>query len=385
MRALLRIVGFVAVLAAAPAVAATTVATPAFIVVDANAGTVLGAREADQPWYPASLTKLMTAYVVFDQLRAGRLKLTSPVRVSAHALAQAPSKMGFKVGTVMNVDNALKMMLVHSANDIAMALAETVGGSEAGFVAMMNATAAGLGMNSTRFDNPNGLPDPQHISTARDLAVLARAVWMDFPAYHEYFGIPAIKAGKRVLRSQNKLLEQYRGTNGMKTGFICASGYNVVASAARGGRMMIAVVLGATSSSARNETAAQLLDQAFATRTGETGPTLATFAAAPAAGAPPDLRDQVCVKQVAQESEEGEASASDDAARPSALGPRFVLMDPVQVFTGRADPLPGEEPKIARTAAAGNVPMPRLRPRPVDAAAFAPVPADAAPINLQMQ
>src|SRR5690606_991652 len=209
--------------------------------------------------------KLMTAYVVFDQLKAGRLKLTSPVKVSAHALAQAPSKMGFKVGTVMNVDNALKMMIVKSANDIATAGAETVGGSEAGFVAMMNAEAERLGMTSTHFDNPNGLPDLQHVSTARDLAVLGRAVWTDFPEYREYFGIPAIKTGKHVLRSQNKLLEQYRGTTGMKTGFICASGYNMVASARRGGRTLIAVVLGATSSNARNETAARLLDQGFAT------------------------------------------------------------------------------------------------------------------------
>jgi hypothetical protein len=159
--------------------------------------------------------------------------------------------MGFSVGTVMNVDNALKMMLVKSANDIAVAVAETVGGSEPKFVEMMNAEAARLGMASTHFSNPNGLPDSGQVTTARDLAVLARATWVEFPEYREFFRIPAIKAGKRILRSPNRLLEEYRGTTGMKTGFICASGFNIVASAERNGRHLIAVVLGATSSGQR--------------------------------------------------------------------------------------------------------------------------------------
>ncbi|MEJ0098068.1 MAG: D-alanyl-D-alanine carboxypeptidase family protein [Bauldia sp.] len=219
-------------------------ADPAYIVVDADSGAVLSDSQSDALWHPASLTKLMTAYVTFEALKAGKLTMTSPVRISAHALAQAPAKMGFKVGTIVNVDNALKMMLVKSANDIAVAIAETVGGSEPGFVARMNATAARLGMASTHYDNANGLPDDGQTTTARDLAVLAKALLTDFPEYRSYFGIPAIKAGKRILRSENALLERYRGTTGMKTGFICASGYNIVATAHRGARSLIAVVLG---------------------------------------------------------------------------------------------------------------------------------------------
>ncbi len=185
--------------------------------------------------------------------------------------------MGFKVGTVLNVDNALKMMLVKSANDIAMAVAETVGGSQAKFVARMNAEAARLGMASTHYDNPNGLPDNGQLTTARDLAVLASAILADFPEYASYFEIPAIKAGKRVLRSQNKLLEHYRGTTGMKTGFICASGYNIVASARRNGRTLVAVVLGAPSASDRNELAARLLDRGFAANDAALKPTSRDF------------------------------------------------------------------------------------------------------------
>jgi D-alanyl-D-alanine carboxypeptidase len=384
LRLSIRIIGCLALLALPlGSAAAATDSGPAFIVVDADAGTVLNESRSDHLWYPASITKLMTAYIVFSDLKAGTLKMTSPVKVSAHALAQAPAKMGFKVGTVMNVDNALKMMLVKSANDIAMALAETIGGNEAGFVALMNAEARTLGMASTHFDNPNGLPDPQHVTTARDIAVLARAVWTDFPEYRSYLGIPAIKAGKRILRSENKLLEQYPGTNGMKTGFICASGYNMVASARRGGRTMIAVVLGATSSKERNETAAHLLDQGFATWANANKPDLAAFETAPATGAPADLHNAVCEKHVASDDEDEETNGG-DVAQSSALGPRFVLMDPVQVFTGRADPLPGEEPKIVKTAAAGGMPMPRLRPRGLDAAAaYAPEPMVLSPTAIQ--
>jgi D-alanyl-D-alanine carboxypeptidase len=315
---------------------------------------------------------MMTAYVTFEALRSGQLKPTSPVKVSAHALAQAPSKMGFKVGTVMNVDNALKMMLVKSANDIAVAVAETVGGSEAKFAVRMNAAAAKLGMASTHYDNANGLPDGGQLTTARDLAVLARALLTEFPEYRDYFGIPAIKAGKKILRSQNVLLERYRGTIGMKTGFICASGYNIVASARRGGRTLVAVVLGAASPDERNETAARLLDEGFANWFVGAKPDLASFQASRSMADPVNLHDLICGKHDHQDASEEEASdetASGDApVIKSALGPRFVLMDPVPVYTGRADPDPNAKPSKPKVAAA-NVPLPHLRPRAADAAA----------------
>ena len=260
MRLSVRILALIVVLLAGPVRAADG---PAYVLVDVTSGTVLDSRQPDHLWQPASLTKLMTVYLTFSALKSGKLTLTSPVKISAHALAQAPAKMGFSVGTILNVDNALKMTIVKSANDIAMALAETVGGSESGFVAMMNAEAQRLGMTATHYDNPNGLPDDGQLTTARDLAVLARAVWLDFPEYRYLFGIPAIRAGKRILRSQNKLLEQYHGTNGMKTGFVCASGFNMVASANRFGRQLMVVVLGAGSSGDRAEMAAGLLNQGF--------------------------------------------------------------------------------------------------------------------------
>ena len=236
---------------------------PAYLVVDADSGMILGQRDADKVWYPASVTKLMTAYLTFQALKSGRLKLTSPVFETEDALAQPPTKMGYAVGTAMTLDNALKMMIVHSANDIAVAISETVGGSKAQFVSEMNVTARSLGMNSTHYDNPNGLPSPGQLTTARDLAVLARTILHAFPEYRDYFHISAIKAGRRILHSPNRLLERYPGATGMKTGFICDSGYNMVASATRDGRTLIAVVLGARTALRRNELAAKLLSVGF--------------------------------------------------------------------------------------------------------------------------
>jgi D-alanyl-D-alanine carboxypeptidase len=342
---------------------------PVYILVDVNSGTVLDERGSDRLWQPASVTKLMTAYLSFSALKSGTLKPTSPVQISANALAQAPSKMGFQVGTVLNVDNALKMMLVKSANDIAMAMAETVGGSEDKFDTLMNATAARLGMASTHYNNPNGLPDDGQVTTARDLAVLARAIWTEFPEYRDVFGIPAIRAGKRILRSQNTLLERYHGTNGMKTGFVCASGFNMVATASRYGRTLMVVVLGAPSSASRADLAAGLLNKGFSDWFGAGNkPQLATFKATPGVGPVANLHDQVCGKRVRTEEGDDDPMLASMSAN-SALEPRFVLMPPVDVFTGRADPLPGAPaaqptppPVAAAATQTARVPMPRLRP-----------------------
>ena len=309
-------------------------AAPAYMLIDAEAGTVLADRDADHLWQPASVTKLMTAYLAFDALKTGKLTPTSAVKISSNALSQAPSKMGFKVRTILNIDNALKMMMVKSANDIAVAIAETVGGSEAAFVAAMNREAARLGMAGTHFVNPNGLPDDANLTTARDLAVLARAIWMDFPEQRPLFMIPAIVAGKRVLRSQNALLEHYRGANGMKTGFVCASGYNMVASATRFGRTLIVAVVGATSSRERAETAAALLNQGFGNWFTANRPMLAAYKAAPAGQPVANLREVVCGKRVKPEEDEAMLAGM---APTSALEPRFEVMAPVPVYTGRAD------------------------------------------------
>ncbi len=357
MRLTIRLLALMVVLIAGPVRAADS---SAYILVDVASGAVLDARSADHRWEPASLTKLMTAYLTFKALKEGTLTPTSPVRISAKALAQVPAKMGFSVGTVVNVDNALKMMLVKSANDIAMALAETVGGSEAGFVAMMNAEAGRLGMVSTHYDNPNGLPDDGQITTARDLAVLARALWVNFPEYRDLFGIPAIRFGRHILKSENVLLERYRGANGMKTGFVCASGYNIVGTASRSGRQLLVVVLGAKSFKSRAETAAVLLNRGFENYyAGSQRPQLANFETTPATGPVANLHDQVCTLA-------GRATDADDpllvsVGTGSALDPPLPAMEPVRVYTGRAGAA-GGNPVVKKPAPASKVPLPRLRP-----------------------
>jgi len=348
-----------------PVAAAAT--TPAYIVIDANGGRILAQHNSGKPAFPASVTKLMTAYVTFAALKTGRIKLTSPVTESANAQAEPPSKMGFPIGTVMTLDNALKMMLVHSANDIAVAVGEAVGGSEARFVAEMNAAARALGMNGTHFENPNGLPDDQHFTTARDLAVLSRALWLDFPEYRPYLGIPAIKAGRRILRSQNILLDRYRGANGMKTGFTCAAGYNMVASATRNGRTLIVVVLGADSSKQRAETAAKLLNGGFAGIGGSVGD-LAGYRGEGSGGAPANLHDAVCKRHAPTEEDDASLTGT-------SLDPPFAVMAPVVVTTGGADPgsstvaagvdpapIVVNSPSAADLSRAKRVPLPRLRP-----------------------
>jgi D-alanyl-D-alanine carboxypeptidase len=239
--------------------------------------------------------------------------------------------MGFKVGTVITLDNALKMMLVHSANDIAMAVGETVGGSEAGFVAMMNAEAQRLGMSSTRYVNPNGLPGPGQQTTARDLAVLTAALWKDFPEQHALFGIPAIRFGDRVMRSENTLLERYHGTVGMKTGFICSSGFNIVATAQRNGHTLAAVVLGADNSKDRAELTARLLNLGFGMMSlSGLRPSLANFQGASPVPEPIDMRQQICMRKKSPDPDDTDAS-DDRTVLSTALEPRFQLMDPVDV------------------------------------------------------
>ncbi len=316
--------------------------TPAFIVVDSASGAVLADKDAGKPWYPASVSKLMTAYVTFQALKAGQIKPETPVLVSQNAINQAPSKMGFPVGTTMTVDNALKMMVVKSANDIAVAIAETVGGSEAGFVARMNEEARRLGMNSTHYVNPNGLPDDGQVTTARDLAVLARAIWSEFPGQRELFHISAIRAGDRIIRTHNTLLERYRGSNGMKTGFICASGFNVVASATRNGQTLVAVVLGSDSAKGRTELAAKLLDKGFAGWSVGSKPDISAFASGAAAGPPVNMRDQVCKRRNKNEGEEDDnpVLASVTGSESSLEDKRFFVMDPVPVTTLYVPPQP---------------------------------------------
>lgn len=233
------------------------------IVVDVASGKVLYANQATAPWYPASITKLMTTYVVMKELQAGRLTLDTPLIVSARAAAAVPSKIGFKPGTEVTVDNALKILMVKSANDVAITIAEGISGSVEDFASRMNSAAAELGMVDSHFVNPNGLPDEANRTSARDMALLGRALLTEFPEYSDLWHIGAIKLGRRVMQNTNGLVGRYPGALGMKTGFICSAGFNVVAAAERGGRKMIAVVLGERNAADRTIRTAELLDHGF--------------------------------------------------------------------------------------------------------------------------
>lgn len=275
---------------------ATQANAEALLAVEVDSGKVLHAENATYPWYPASVTKLMTAYVVLKAVKERRLSLDTLLTVSANAVAQQPAKMGLPAGTQVTVDNALKMMMVKSANDIAVVLAEGTSGSIENFAAEMNRNAARLGMTQTAYVNPNGLPAEGQITSARDQAMLARAILRDLPEYEYYVHIPAIKFGRRTFRNYNTLIGRYAGADGMKTGFICASGFNLVASATRNGKRIIAVVFGAPSSSVRALKAAQLMERGFSSG-GLTWltPSLGTVdALVPVSAAPPNLREEMC-------------------------------------------------------------------------------------------
>ncbi len=284
---------FGSLLAAAAPLPARAEAT---ILVDVASGKVLQADNATMPWYPASLSKLMTLYVTLSAIRDHRITFDTLFTVSRTAAMQAPTKMGFPVGTQVTVDNAIKMMMVKSANDMAMLLAEGIGGSVDGFAQEMTETAHRLGMSESHFVNPNGLPADGQIVSARDLAILARALIHDFPQYSSYWHIPAIQYGRRVVRNYNPLLGRYPGTDGMKTGFICASGFNLVATATRDNKQLIAVVLGAPSGAARAVKAAEMLEGGF--RQNPLSwliPSLGTVdELKPIEADPPDLKDQMC-------------------------------------------------------------------------------------------
>ena len=324
----------------------------ALLLIEADSGKVLKAQDATVPWYPASLSKMMTAYVTLKAVKEGRISLDTLLTVSPTAASQSPSKMGFKPGIQLTVDNALKMMLVKSANDMAVVLAEGVGGSIDGFSVMMNDAAQKLGMTQTSYVNPNGLPADGQITSARDLAILARGIIHDLPEYEYFVHIPSIRFGRRVTQNFNKLIGRYPGADGFKTGFICASGYNLVGSATRDGRRLIAVVLGASSGTMRAVRAAQLLDSGFAGN-GLTWlrPSLGTVdQLTPLDASPPNLRDEMCSgkhhappSDADEETISGNAGASTGetgAAFFSAAGLQAPLAKPSDLMA--AAPAPSE-------------------------------------------
>lgn len=236
----------------------------AALVVDARSGRVLYARNEAEARHPASLTKLMTLYLLFEQLRLHKVSLASELTVSEHAAAQPRSHIRLREGNTISVDMAIKAIAVASANDAAVAVAESIGGTEAHFAELMNAKARQLGMNHSFFHNATGLPDDAQLTTAGDLSLLARRLIRDFPEYFGYFRLKQMSWRGIDYFSHNALLSTCKGVDGMKTGYIDASGFNLVATAARSGRRLVAVVMGGVTAERRDDAMADLLETAFA-------------------------------------------------------------------------------------------------------------------------
>ncbi|WP_105440285.1 D-alanyl-D-alanine carboxypeptidase family protein [Neorhizobium sp. T25_13] len=328
------------------------------MVIDARTGKVIAHEDAFLKWYPASLTKLMTAYVTFKALKSGRLTLDTPIVMSKKATDQPASKMYFKPGSKLTMDSALKILLVKSANDVAVAVAETVGGSLDQFVAMMNSQAQALGMTSTRYINPHGLPGKGQYSTARDLALLTLRLKQDFPEYQSYFSLEGIDTGAKQYPNFNTLIGRFDGADGMKTGFICASGFNQVGSATRDGRTVISVVLGSDSLAGRADDTANLLQQGLTSPPSQ-GVPLTSLQPYGDMAEVNDVSATICNPQAAKVRSE----TRDDAGRTVQHSPYIHEMDrpPVYSFAGL---IPGSE-QIASTKGKNeiaNVPIPQPRP-----------------------
>jgi D-alanyl-D-alanine carboxypeptidase len=273
-------------------------ANPA-LVIEMPSGAILYEDHATEPWYPASVTKLMTVFVALSAVRDHRIAFDTPLVVSARAAMMPPSKMGFRPGSLVTLDNALKMLMVKSANDIAVTIAEGVSGSVEAFAEDMNSTARELGLTQSHFVNPNGLPNPEHVSSARDLAILARALYLSFPEQANLFNIGALRLGGQIIPNHNNLLGRYPGADGMKTGFTCAAGWNLVASASRDGRKLIAVILGAPNLRSRTIMAAALFDRGFAgiDRPSKSLADLAAQTSMNSPAAAPDMHQTICRKR----------------------------------------------------------------------------------------
>jgi D-alanyl-D-alanine carboxypeptidase len=235
----------------------------AAIVVDAKSGEILYAKHADSPRYPASITKIMTLYLTFEALAAGKLHPDDRVVVSPHAAAQAPTKLGVRAGETVSVEEAMDGMATKSANDMAVAMAEKLGGSESRFAALMTLRAQELGMQNTHFVNASGLPDSRQLSSARDIAILSRAVMRDYPQYYKLFSLQEFRFRGQVMPNHNHLLGRMPGVDGLKTGFTNASGFNLAVSAVRDNRRLIAVVMGGPTTASRDQNAEDLLLTGF--------------------------------------------------------------------------------------------------------------------------
>src|SRR5829696_1441008 len=316
--------------------AASSYAPPyAAMVVDAKTGRVLHAQNEDAPRHPASVTKVMTLYLLFEQLERGRIALDTPLQVSANASRQAPSKLGLRPGSSIDVEDAIQALVTKSANDVAVVVAENLDGSEETFAEQMTRKARALGMTNTRYRNASGLPDPEQITTARDLTILGRAIQERFPKQYRYFQTRVFNYAGAAHRNHNKLLGRVEGVDGIKTGFTRASGFNLLTSARTGERHIVAAILGGRSGGARDAAMAALVK------------TTLPRAYAGARTAP----------VIAEASDRPRPAVISEATRPRA------------------------EPQVDTTATVAS-PV-RAKPQPLDVAAMRPVVATTTPTSLR--
>ena len=324
------------------------------IVVDANTGRTLYAVNEDAPRHPASITKVMTLYLLFEELQKGRIALDSPLQVSAHAAAQAPTKLGLRAGSTIAVENAIKAIVTKSANDMAVTVAENLAGDEVSFAQLMTQKAHSLGMTHTFYHNASGLPDMRQITTARDLALLGRAIHDRFPKYYHYFSTPSFTYAGSFMPNHNHLMSRVTGMDGIKTGYTNASGFNLLSSVNRGGRHIVSVVMGGKTAASRDSIMQSLIEghieEASATPTThvaegspieEASPTPVRFAPETKAveHAPMPERDDE-----AEAANDGETTASPLELHPP-RGPSLIAPE----MAVPAPPLPSERPRLAAT------------------------------------
>jgi D-alanyl-D-alanine carboxypeptidase len=328
----------------------------ASLVVEVNSGKVLESTNPDAERHPASLTKMMTLYLLFERLEAGKMKLSTEMNVSAHAAAQAPSKLGLKPGQSIDVETAIKALVTKSANDVAVIVAESLGGSEPAFGRLMTAKARALGMNHTTYVNASGLPDDRQITTARDQAILGRALQDRFPKYYPYFGTRVFTYRGKSMRNHNHLLGKVEGVDGIKTGYIRASGFNIVTSARRGSRHIVAVVIGGASGKWRDARVRSLINSEFKTAsTTRTAPLVVEGwqGQVRLAGPPPtpskDPRDQIAAKSAPVEppakNETAELAAKVEATQTVKIDDIKTVEKPAKVAAAAA-----EAPSVGSTA-----------------------------------
>jgi len=347
----------------------------ASIVVDVNSGVVMQATEADSPRHPASLTKIMTLFLLFEQLESGKIKMSTELPTSAHAAAQAPSKLDLKPGETIKVETAIRSIVTKSANDVAVVIAEALGGDEINFAKLMNAKARALGMKHTTYQNASGLPDAKQISTARDQAILGRAIQDRFPNYYRYFSTQNFEFRGKEIRNHNHLLGSIEGVDGIKTGYVRESGFNIVTSVRRAGRHIVAVVFGGRSAEARDARMRALIDNninvAAVKRTAP--PMIEGLEMAAAHAKEPKVKEQTAAIPMPKA-----APVSAPALAPVPAAAPVVAEAPV---LGSTDPIKPNAVKTF-TVQPGTTRVASLSPLPPDSRKLIPAPATATPASV---